>query len=138
MKITWVVPLLTVPCLGCRPAVPYAHNPCPAELTMPNFSQSPGGFASGMFGSNVKMRLVVIEEYGDGSVSTSSRWHTSLYGHVTDPNLFVSLLGWAASSDWPPRRLSITLQHPLDRKLGDRVDHGLFTATGQSGQCRRM
>lgn len=32
---------------------------------MPDFSVSPGGFARGMDGSNVKLQLIVLEKYGD-------------------------------------------------------------------------
>lgn len=49
-------------------AVPYAKNPAPAQLTMPDFATSPGGFAAGATGSNVNMQLVVIEEWGTGQV----------------------------------------------------------------------
>lgn len=50
-------------------AVPYAKNPPPPQLTMPDFSKSPGGFASGSAASNLTMRLVVIEEWGNSQVS---------------------------------------------------------------------
>lgn len=49
-------------------AVPYAKNPAPAQLTMPDFSKSPGGFGAGQSASNVNFTLLVVEEYADGSV----------------------------------------------------------------------
>lgn len=49
-------------------AVPYAKNPAPPQLTMPDFSQSPGGFAAGATASNLDMQLIVIEEWGNGDV----------------------------------------------------------------------
>lgn len=44
-------------------------NPAPYQLTVPDFSQSQG-FAAGTSGANVNMRLVVIEEWGNNSVSS--------------------------------------------------------------------
>ena len=38
---------------------------------MPDFSKPQGGFGAGKAGSNVPFSIVVIEEYADGSVSTS-------------------------------------------------------------------
>lgn len=50
-------------------AVPYAKNPAPALLTIPDFSVAPGGFAAGKSASNEPMRIMVIEEWGNGEVS---------------------------------------------------------------------
>lgn len=50
-------------------AVPYAKNPAPALLTMPDFSVAPGGFAAGKSASDEPMRIMVIEEWGNGEVS---------------------------------------------------------------------
>jgi hypothetical protein len=50
-------------------AVPYATNPAPPQLTMPDFARSPGGFAAGATASDLKMQLVVVEEWGNGVVS---------------------------------------------------------------------
>jgi hypothetical protein len=51
-----------------RIAVPYPKNPPPADLVMPDFSRSPGGFADGMSASNKAVYLAVLEEWNDCSV----------------------------------------------------------------------
>lgn len=48
--------------------MPNPPNPPPPQLTMPDFSVSPGGFATGATGSNVPVQLVVIEEWGSFQV----------------------------------------------------------------------
>ncbi|KAI0670982.1 hypothetical protein C8Q78DRAFT_1069688 [Trametes maxima] len=45
------------------PAVPYPKNPAPAQLTMPDFSKSPGGFGSSRIASDQTVNLVVLEEW---------------------------------------------------------------------------
>ncbi|KAI0702287.1 hypothetical protein BC835DRAFT_105133 [Cytidiella melzeri] len=51
------------------PAVPYPTNPAPAQLTMPDFSKNPpAGFAAGESAHDVRMQLLVIEEWGNGTV----------------------------------------------------------------------
>jgi len=51
------------------PAVPYATNPAPPQLTIPDWSKGLGGFGAGGSGSNVEYSLVVIEEWGNGNPS---------------------------------------------------------------------
>ncbi len=53
------------------PAVPYPKNPAPAQLTMPNFSQSQGGWGSPQSASDKTWQLAVIEEW-DGCDATVS------------------------------------------------------------------
>lgn len=48
------------------PAVKYPKDPAPPQLTLPDFSKSPGGFASGAHASNLPMQLTIIEEWGNG------------------------------------------------------------------------
>lgn len=45
------------------PAVPYAQNPAPAQLTMPDFSQNQGGFGAGQNASDVTVYVMVWEEW---------------------------------------------------------------------------
>lgn len=54
------------------PAVPYPKNPAPPQLTMPNFSQSLGGWGSPQTASDKTWQLAVIEEWDgcDAAVST--------------------------------------------------------------------
>lgn len=59
------------------PAVPYPTNPPPPQLTMPDFSQSPGGFAAGAEASNLTVQLTVIEEYGDFQPTVGRQLHTT-------------------------------------------------------------
>ncbi|KAI0632039.1 hypothetical protein C8Q77DRAFT_1074143 [Trametes polyzona] len=47
----------------CGGAVPYPKNPPPPQLTMPDFSKSPGGFGSSRSASDQTMQLAVIEEW---------------------------------------------------------------------------
>jgi hypothetical protein len=49
-------------------ANPYPTNLPPANLVMPDFSKSPGGFGVGATASNKKIYLAVLEEYANGSV----------------------------------------------------------------------
>ncbi|EKM52084.1 uncharacterized protein PHACADRAFT_262548 [Phanerochaete carnosa HHB-10118-sp] len=49
------------------PAVPYAQNPAPPQLTMPDFSKMPAGWAAGETASNLSMQLTVVEEWGDST-----------------------------------------------------------------------
>ena len=49
-------------------ANPYPANLPPANLVMPDFSKSPGGFGAGVAASNKKIYLAVLEEYANGSV----------------------------------------------------------------------
>jgi hypothetical protein len=51
-----------------RVAVPYPKNPPPAQLIMPDFSKSPGGFADGKSASNAAVYLAVLEEWNSCSV----------------------------------------------------------------------
>ena len=53
------------------PAVPYPKNPAPPQLTMPNFSQSLGGWASPQSASDKTWQIAVIEEW-DGCDATVS------------------------------------------------------------------
>lgn len=62
-------------------AVPYETHPAPAQLTMPDFSKSLGGWGSGQAAGNVNFTLFVFEEYGDGSVSTYHGRHDSKVDH---------------------------------------------------------
>lgn len=50
-------------------ANPYPTNPPPAQLVMPNFSLSPGGFGQGAVATNLKVWLAVIEEWRQCGVS---------------------------------------------------------------------
>ncbi|TFK52589.1 hypothetical protein OE88DRAFT_1421949 [Heliocybe sulcata] len=54
------------------PAVPYATNPPPSQLIMPNFDKSPGGFGSGSWAANATFYLAVLEEWdsGNGALGT--------------------------------------------------------------------
>ncbi|TDL22591.1 hypothetical protein BD410DRAFT_722675 [Rickenella mellea] len=45
------------------PANPFPSNPVPSKLTMPDLSQSSGGFGTGLSKSNAPVHLVVIEEW---------------------------------------------------------------------------
>ncbi|KAI0822030.1 hypothetical protein BC628DRAFT_1278011, partial [Trametes gibbosa] len=45
------------------PAVPYPKNPAPPQLTMPDFSKSPGGFGSTQTASDQTVQLAVLEEW---------------------------------------------------------------------------
>ncbi|KAG7450019.1 uncharacterized protein BT62DRAFT_928805 [Guyanagaster necrorhizus] len=50
------------------PAVPYSTHPAPANLTMPDFSQSPRtGWGSGANVTNATVYLLVLEEWLTGS-----------------------------------------------------------------------
>jgi len=59
------------------PAVPYAQNPAPPQFTMPDFSKSPGGFASGEAAYNLALQLVVIEEWGNDVATIGHRLRVS-------------------------------------------------------------
>ncbi|KAG6857161.1 hypothetical protein H0H87_008731 [Tephrocybe sp. NHM501043] len=48
------------------PGNPYPKNQPPSELTMPDFSKSPGGFGTGLQSENKDCLFVVLEEYGTG------------------------------------------------------------------------
>ncbi|KAK7056897.1 hypothetical protein VNI00_002615 [Paramarasmius palmivorus] len=48
------------------PGNPSPKNPPPAQLTMPDFSQNPGGWGSGGFVSDATFYLAVMEEYSNG------------------------------------------------------------------------
>jgi hypothetical protein len=50
-------------------AVPYAYNPAPPNLTMPNFANAQGGFGSGKPATNATFYFAVLEEWADGTVS---------------------------------------------------------------------
>lgn len=65
-------------------ADPYPTHPTPSQLTMPDFSQAPGGFASGATGSNVKMQLVVVEEYGGFSQVRANDLFAQKFGLKSD------------------------------------------------------
>ncbi|KAI0366898.1 hypothetical protein BV20DRAFT_971200 [Pilatotrama ljubarskyi] len=45
------------------PAVPYPKNPAPPQLTMPDFSKSPGGFGGAHSASDQTVQLAVLEEW---------------------------------------------------------------------------
>ncbi|OSD07417.1 hypothetical protein PYCCODRAFT_1430664 [Trametes coccinea BRFM310] len=45
------------------PAVPYPKNPAPAQLTMPDFSKAPAGWAGAQSASNKTVQLAVLEEW---------------------------------------------------------------------------
>ncbi|KAI0352669.1 hypothetical protein OH77DRAFT_1362943, partial [Trametes cingulata] len=45
------------------PAVPYPKNPPPPQLTMPDFSKSPGGFGGARTASDQTVQLAVLEEW---------------------------------------------------------------------------
>ncbi|KAI0802082.1 hypothetical protein BC629DRAFT_164627 [Irpex lacteus] len=54
------------------PAVPYAKNPAPAQLTMPDFSKNaPAGWSAGESVHDLPLQLLVIEEWGNSEVSRS-------------------------------------------------------------------
>ncbi|KZT18432.1 hypothetical protein NEOLEDRAFT_168511 [Neolentinus lepideus HHB14362 ss-1] len=48
------------------PAVPYATNPPPSQLIMPDLDQSPGGWGIGSSASNATFYIAVLEEWGSG------------------------------------------------------------------------
>ncbi|KAK7056896.1 hypothetical protein VNI00_002614 [Paramarasmius palmivorus] len=48
------------------PGNPKPKNPAPDQLTMPDFSQNPGGWGSGSFVSDATFYLAVFEEYSNG------------------------------------------------------------------------
>ena len=56
------------------PADPYPTNPPPATFTMPDFSQSPGGFGSGRHAANKPVYLVILEEHSGCEVSLKVRF----------------------------------------------------------------
>ena len=47
----------------------FPGNPAPPQLTMPDFSQSQGGFSQGAFASDLPIYLAVIEEFNECGVS---------------------------------------------------------------------
>ncbi|KAJ8463864.1 hypothetical protein ONZ51_g9979 [Trametes cubensis] len=57
------------------PAVPYPKNPAPPQLTMPDFSVSPGGFGPSQTATNKTVQLAVLEEWAgceiDGPLGVS-------------------------------------------------------------------
>ncbi|KAF7335462.1 hypothetical protein MVEN_02199500 [Mycena venus] len=56
------------------PGNPFPKNPAPpANLTMPDFSKSEGGFGSGESAIAKEVALVVIEEYATGDPSLGDR-----------------------------------------------------------------
>ena len=58
---------------------PNPPNPAPAQLTMPDFALSPGGWGVGETASNGTFYLVVLEEYVTGNVSVfQQRTHNIL------------------------------------------------------------
>ncbi|KAH7912536.1 hypothetical protein BJ138DRAFT_776434 [Hygrophoropsis aurantiaca] len=56
------------------PGNPNPQNPAPPQLTMPDLADSLGGFGAGAYGSNIKLYLVVIEEWGSGQGSLGTRF----------------------------------------------------------------
>ncbi|EIN12882.1 hypothetical protein PUNSTDRAFT_60385 [Punctularia strigosozonata HHB-11173 SS5] len=65
------------------PTNPWPVNPPPAQLVMPNFSISPGGFGTGKTASDVPMYLAVVEEYLECGatlgVSMGVTWNNVVY-----------------------------------------------------------
>ncbi|KIP05179.1 hypothetical protein PHLGIDRAFT_108593 [Phlebiopsis gigantea 11061_1 CR5-6] len=64
------------------PAVPYPTNPPPSQLTMPDFSKAPGGFAAGAEASNLPVKFVVVEEWGIGQGVVGNRISVTSVGLV--------------------------------------------------------
>lgn len=72
-------------------AVPYPQHPAPPNLTMPDFSKSPGGFGTGATCSDQTFYLAVFEEYSECAVSVdrvycgvfvlTSRWRQGAVGN---------------------------------------------------------
>ncbi|KAI0775550.1 hypothetical protein BD413DRAFT_278147 [Trametes elegans] len=56
------------------PAVPYPTNPAPPQLTMPDFSKSPGGFGSVQTASDKTVQLAVLEEWSGCELNVSPWW----------------------------------------------------------------
>lgn len=54
---------------GALAAVPYATNPAPAQLTMPDLSQDQGGWGSGASATNATFYVMVWEEWASCDVS---------------------------------------------------------------------
>ncbi|KAG6890593.1 hypothetical protein C0995_006569 [Termitomyces sp. Mi166 len=54
------------------PGNPYPKNQPPPTLTMPDFSESPGGFGSGSPNTTLDCSFVVLEEYGTGILSKAT------------------------------------------------------------------
>lgn len=54
---------------GALTAVPYATNPAPAQLTMPDLSQDQGGWGSGASATNATFYVMVWEEWASCDVS---------------------------------------------------------------------
>ncbi|TFY80934.1 hypothetical protein EWM64_g3080 [Hericium alpestre] len=52
------------------PAVPYAKNPPPPQLVMPDLSQNQGGWGAGQSANNATFYITVMEEWGscDGAL----------------------------------------------------------------------
>lgn len=71
---------VSMECSSRLTAVPYATNPCPAQLTMPDFSKEQG-FAAGELASAINLQLVVIEEWGNGVVCVLSLRHCHAFAH---------------------------------------------------------
>ncbi|KAI0662078.1 hypothetical protein C8Q70DRAFT_962497 [Cubamyces menziesii] len=83
-------------------AVPYPKNPAPPQLTMPDFSVSPGGFGPSQTATNKTVQLAVLEEWAGCEIDVSE--HTALV--LT--SALTSTLGAARrvdESDVHPRRL---------------------------------
>ncbi|EIM85947.1 uncharacterized protein STEHIDRAFT_26719, partial [Stereum hirsutum FP-91666 SS1] len=55
------------------PAVPYATNPAPAQLTMPDLSQDQGGWGSGASATNATFYVMVWEEWASCDASLGKR-----------------------------------------------------------------
>ncbi|KAF9067128.1 hypothetical protein BDP27DRAFT_1329308 [Rhodocollybia butyracea] len=55
------------------PGNPNPSNTPPAQLVMPDFAQSPGGFGVGKGISNATFYLVVLEEYVDGTATVGAQ-----------------------------------------------------------------
>jgi hypothetical protein len=51
-------------------------NPALATLTMPDFSENPGGLSAGASASNKEMAPVVIKEYATGEVCLTATTST--------------------------------------------------------------
>jgi len=71
------------------PAVPYATNPAPPNLTMPNFAVSEIGHSSGVVVQNGTYYFSVIEEWDDGAGAAGRKislaYNTIVYnGTYTD------------------------------------------------------
>ena len=57
---------------------PNPTNPPPAQLVMPNFALSPGGFGAGSNATNITCYFTVLEEYADFNVCYRSLFCAAL------------------------------------------------------------